>query len=516
MRSKKLSSELTILRKDLTRFAPAWLSLCAYLLIWASTIITTGERWGDSYEPLAPIFAPIFALVIFGYLCDPTECNMVHSLPIRRERLFVIHTVAACLMFLIPTGIFCIATRNFAIQKAVYRFLFMGLEFLFLFSIGVLSMMLTGRKIGAALLYIFIQSFTIIAGLIINNLYLPLLPGVVISEDWGLLSPMFIVGNYADFMKNTVLTWEEWSFLLLFTLISLVILGISMLLYRRRKLEHAGDLLAVSWLDPFFAACSCLTGASAMVLFGYDMNYVMLLLGSAVGYLSYWMLSKKTARVFTPKILGGYVCLIAALLGSMYLTHLDPLDRVYYVPQPHKVAEATIGQYFYDTDKFVTTDPERIAELAALHGDIAAHDVPRELSENDPIDGRRIYITYKMKNGLTIQREYHCSDQALLDRAAWFLSQPEARFQRQKPVFSSIRVRFYNEELYLDPRLMTELTGIVLTECHEGRMFNFEYAGTGWSISFVMADTEWYTYLDVPETAVDTLAWLEANCIKPE
>ena len=41
MRSKTLSSEMTILKKDLTRFAPVWLGLCAYLTIWATTIITT-------------------------------------------------------------------------------------------------------------------------------------------------------------------------------------------------------------------------------------------------------------------------------------------------------------------------------------------------------------------------------------------------------------------------------------------------------------------------------------------
>lgn len=516
MRSKTLSSELTLLRKDLTRFAPAWLGLCAYLMIWASTIFTSGEKWGDYYEPIAPIFAPIFALVLFGYLCDPRECNMVHSLPIRREKLFLIHTLAACLMFLIPTGIFCAVTRDFAVQKAIYRFLFMGVEFLLLFSVGILSMMFTGRKIGAALLYIFIQSFTIIQGLIIDKLYLPLLPGVAIREDWILLSPMFLVSSHADFTDNTVMNWEEWSFLLVFTLVSLAILGISVLLYRRRKLEHAGDLLAVSWLDPFFAACSCLTGASVMVLFDYEMNFVMLLLGSAIGYLSYWMLSKKTARVFTPKILGGYACLIAVLLGSMYLTYLDPLGRVGYVPEPHQVKEATLGQYSYDSEKFATSDPALIADLTALHADILEHNAPDEVAKYSPGDGRRVFITYKLNSGRTIQREYYCSEEALLDRASWFLSQPEAIFQRAEPEFGSIRVRCHDVEYYFDPRLMAELQDVILTECRAGRMFNMEYSYSGWTLSFELTDPVWYTYIDVPTEAVDTLAWLEANCVKPE
>ena len=515
MKSRTSFFNVTALRKNLTRFAPAWLGLCAYLMIWASTIFTTGEKWGDYYEPIAPIFAPIFALVLFGYLCDPRECNMVHSLPIRREKLFLIHTLAACLMFLIPTGIFCAVTRDYATQKAIYRFLFMGVEFLLLFSVGVLSMMFTGRKIGAALLYIFIQCFTTIAGLIIDSLYLPLLPGVSISEDWTFLSPTFLVSRYADFTDNTVINWSEWSFLLIFTLISLAILGISVLLYRRRKLEHAGDLLAVSWLDPFFAACSGVTGASAMVVFGFDSEVFQLLLGIAIGYLSYWMLSKKSARVFTPKILGGFVCLVAALLGSMYLVHLDPLDRVSYVPEPHQVETANLSQGHYDTDGFSTTDPELIAGLTALHTDIAAQYVPEALSKYNPSEGERIFICYELKNGRTIQREYSCNDAALLKRSAWYLSQPIAYFETENPVFTSVIVRYFGDDRYLDPRLLPELTGVLLTECREGRMFDFDYNDTGWNLNLVVQGSDWHTYLPIPEAAVDTIAWLEANCIAP-
>lgn len=515
MRSKTLSSELTILRKDLTRFAPVWLGLCAYLLLWAWTIIPNGDQYGDYYEPVAPIFAPILALVVFGYLCDPAECNMVHSLPIRRERLFLIHTAAAFLMFLVPTSIFCAVTRNFATQGAMYRFLFMVLEFLLLFSIGVLCMMLTGRKIGAALLYLFIQCLSLIVGTIVETLYLPLLPGVYLDPLYFFVSPMVIVSSYADFMHDTQIPPDAWSFVAVITGLSLVILVISMLLYRKRKLEHAGDLLAVRWLDPFFAACSGVTGASAMVVFGFDSEVFQLLLGIAIGYLSYWMLSKKSARVFTPKILGGFVCLVAALLGSMYLVHLDPLDRVSYVPEPHQVETANLSQGHYDTDGFSTTDPELIAGLTALHTDIAAQYVPEALSKYNPSEGEKIFICYELKNGRTIQREYSCNDAALLKRSAWYLSQPIAYFETENPVFTSVIVRYFGDDRYLDPRLLPELTGVLLTECREGRMFDFDYNDTGWNLNLVVQGSDWHTYLPIPETAVDTIAWLEANCIAP-
>lgn len=510
MRSKKLSSESTILKKDLTRFAPVWLGLCAYLFIWGATILTKEQGHGDFYEPIAPIFAPILAIVVFGYLCDPRECHMVHSLPLRRERLFAIHVLSASVMFSIPTALFCAVTRNFAVQGAMYRFLFMNLEFLFLFSIGVFCMMLTGRKLGAALLYLFIQCLSFIAEAIIEYLYLPVLPGISLDSKYVFLSPTLIVGNYADFIHETDISSDAWMFIGVIGALSLAILALSMLLYRRRSLEHAGDLLAVGCLDPFFAVCSGLTGAAAMAFFGYDSEALLLLLGCAIGWFAYWMLSKKTGRVFTPGILGGLACLIGVLIGSVYLVHLDPLDRVYYVPEPEKVASVSLGS---DYEDFTTQDPALIDEIGVLHLQLAEHYVPSELTQYDPGAARRVHITYELKNGRRIEREYECSDRLLLDRAAWYISQPSALFQQEEPDFSSIEVRYCGEIVYLDPRLLPELETVILADCREGNMYDFDHSISGWGLTVEVRDPLWFTYLSIPTKAANTIAWLEDHCV---
>lgn len=513
MQSKTLSSEFTILRKDLTRFAPAWLSLSAYLAIWASTIMVSGETYGNFYEPVAPIFAPILALVVFGYLCDPKECNMVHSLPIRRERLFIIHVAAAMLMFLVPTGIFCVLTGPFATQGIFYRFIFMGLEFFFLFSIGVLCMMFTGRKIGAALLYLFIQCLSFIAGAIIENLFLPLLPGVYIDPEYYFMSPMLVVSSYADFLEETTFPRDAWSFIAVIGGVALAVLAISMALYRRRKLEHAGDLLAVRWLDPFFAACSGLTGASAMVVFGYDSAFFQLLLGMAIGYFSYWMLSKKSARVFNLKILGGYAALLAAVLGSMYLVQLDPLDRVAYVPEPGKVEIVKLGQGSYDSRALSTSDPELIADICELHLGLLEDYVPNEIDKYDPSAQYGLFITYFLENGSTIQREYDTDDAALLNRAAWLLSQPEAQFQREELDILTVDIRHDGAAVYLDPRLIPELEQVLMEDSLAGRMFGFDYNISSWTMNIEQQNPEQHTYKSIPATATSTVAWLEEHCV---
>lgn len=514
MRSKTLSSDLTILKKDVTRFAPVWLALCAYLIVWGVSVLperSGGPWYSNYYEPIAPIFAPILALCVFGYLCDPIECNAVHSLPIRRGRLFGIHVLSATLMFLLPTALFSFLTRNWIGQVAWYRFIVTGTEFLLLFSIGTLCMMLTGRKVGAALLFLFIQLFTTILGAVAESIYLPLLPGLFMGTDYILSGPLTLVSRHAVFIENSPISVNDWIFLAVVLLISLVILAASLMLYRRRRLERAGDLLAVQWLDPFFAVCSAVTGTSAMIVFGFESEWGMFF-GCVIGYLSYWMLSMKTARVFTPKVLGGFVCLLGVLIGSIYLVHLDPLDRVYFVPEPEDVAAVTLGQGQYASESFTTSDPSGIAEIGRLHMELAEHNITTD--PGDPYVGpiRRIQITYELKNGRTIDRQYVCDDEALLARAGWYLSQPEAIFRRSEPDFVSMHVGYLSSDAQYDLRLKSELEAAVLEDCRQGRMFDFDYSNSCWTIAFEQREPEWHTYLNIPETAVNTIAWLEEHC----
>lgn len=515
MRSKTLSCDFTLFRKDLTRFAPVWLGLCAWMILWAIGIRSVQQYDGYYYEPVAPVLAPILALVVFGYLCDPTECNMVHSLPIRRERLFMIHVAAAFVMFLVPTAIFCAVTRDYGTQSAIYRFIFIALEFLLLFSIGILCMMLTGRKIGAALLYLFIQCFPIIIGLIIDRLYLPLLPGLYLNNDYTALCPMLLVGSYADFRRPTGIHGDDWAYIGCIAMISVAILAASLLLYRRRKLEHAGDLLAASWMDPFFAVCSAITGTSVMVFLGYDLEPVILLLGGTIGYFSYWMLSKKSARVFTLRIVGGLACLVAVFVGSLYVTSLDPLNLVNRIPETGQVEKVTLGRGYYSNDDFYSSDPAIIADISSLHMSIAETCTSEPPSGYVYSEGDTVLFTYELKNGRTMYREYYCDDDELLKKTTWYLSQPIAFFKNENPVFSTVHVSFLGDAMYLDPRLLPELTKVVLNECREGRMFDYEYRYTAWHLTFVEKDTNMYTYLSIPETAVDTIAWLKANCTAP-
>ena len=507
MRSKTLSSDLAIFKKDLTRFAPVWLGLCAWLAIWALSIEKEPQSYSGSsfYSPIAPIFAPILAIVVFGYLCDSRECNMVHSLPIRRERLFAIHTLSASVMFLVPTAVFCLLTRPLAAQSAGYRFVFLSIEFFQLFSMGVLCVMLTGRKIAAALLYLFSQIISGVIYIVVEAFYLPVLPGIYLGS--GYLSLSTSVSDYANFREYTGFTDGDGIIISMTLAFSLIILGISLLLYRKRPLEHAGDLLTVSWLNPFFSVCAAATGVCLL----YTSSLPFYLLGASIGYLAYWMLCRKTARIFNLRILGGLACLLAATLGSVYLVGLDPLNRVSYIPEPESVESVQMVYNYLGNDNYEATEPSEIAALEALHQDLLEHYIEIGGTEVPEYEGEQIFFVYHKKNGDTVIRSYICTDGVLQDRVKWYLSQPSALFGKDDPSFDLAQVRYNGEEAYFDSDLTDELIELVMEECRKGKMYTFAYEDL-WRIKLTDTNDHRSYSIAVPSSAARVNAWLEANC----
>ena len=517
MQSKKLSSDLTIIKKDLTRYAPVWCGLCAVMILAAIATRDEFKNYGANelpYFPFAIYFAPVSALAVFGYLHNHTESCAVHALPIRRERLFLLHTLSAFLMYVIPMTVFLIVVDPWCVNSVISMLLWSVLEFVWLFSIAAMCMMITGRKIGAALLYIFIQVVPMLIGSIVELIYLPELPGVYIDSYAFLVSPTTLVASIPELNEDGVLMTEAYLATLVMVGLTLALYGVCLMMYRMRHMERSGDLLSVKWLDPVFAVCSAVTGIFLMqVMFNLDsdgFDLTLFLLGTTFGYLSYWMLSKKSARVFTPKIIGGLLALVAVLVGSVYVTGMDPFGRVTYFPEVKEVKTATICQSYYGHNQYETSDPEQIAALIELHTQML--DDHMAYADLDYYSARQeILVGYELENGSMIHREYIVYTDSLLEDASWYFSQPIAQFGTDDPQLTIYNVEYKGTQVYLDRDERAELNQLVLEECKAGTMHEFQYQKeSDWRIIVTDQSKNNY-YLDVPLKAETIINWLEAH-----
>jgi hypothetical protein len=322
---------------------------------------------------------------------------------------------------------------------------------------------------------------------------------------------MMVVSSYANFYNDMVLQPSDWLYLGGVFLASLAILGISLLFYRKRKLECAGDLLSVSCLDPLFAVCAFLFGAAFMTTFDSGPS-PMICFGAVIGYLAYWMLSKKTARVFTNRIVLGLVALLVIFGASCIAVESDPLGRVYYVPETAQIKTASLRTSPRSSERLETSDPEMIEAILELHGDLL--DVAMDPEEN--YNGSQLHIVYELTNGQFVERNYTCSYEAVLSRGAYLLSQPEAMLGTEDPEITNVMVvHDYSDRGTLDPALIDELSAVILKECRSGVMFDFDYDYSPWELTVYLAGRE-PVNLWIPETALETVAWLEANCTLTE
>jgi hypothetical protein len=153
-----------------------------------------------------------------------------------------------------------------------------------------------------------------------------------------------------------------------------------------------------------------------------------------------------------------------------------------------------------------------IEAILELHGDLL--DVAMDPEEN--YNGSQLHIVYELTNGQFVERNYTCSYEAVLSRGAYLLSQPEAMLGSDNPEITNVIVLHdFSNSVTLDPALIDELSAVILEECRSGVMFDFDYDYSPWELTIYLAGRE-PVDLWIPVTAVETIAWLEANCTLTE
>ena len=468
----------TVLRKNLTRFAPAWILYTVCLLLglvmlsdsgtayWLSANIATGIGFMGMVN-LA--YGMLTALLLFGDLTNSRMCNAFHALPLRRETWFGTHVLSGLLFSLFPTVImtvpaviasfFSVMERGW--QIPLYWLLGTNLQYLFFFGLAVFCVMLSGSRIGAAVIYCIVNFAAYLAYFLADVVYVPHLPGVVTQlEPFAVFCPAVMMANNtyvqtwhekdllgynsdgsANFLLHGTFTvTEEWWYLWVCAALGAVLLILALLIYRKRKLECAGDMMATRKLEPVFLtlfalAAGCLCQLLYVAFLGYDSygSATFLWGGLTVGWFAGLMLLRRSSRVFHLKSFLGLAAVAAALGLSLLLNSMDVFGITAWVPQVEEVKTANVRLSYMTS--ITLEEQEDIEDLIRLHtlaadarlgGEMTAVNRPVELEDGD---GTVIEIRYTLKDGSTAAREYTILiNSEAGDLAAKFFSRIEAIF----------------------------------------------------------------------------------------
>lgn len=537
----------TAFKKDVTRFAPAWALYTLFLLLMMTVVVGNQEAYYRTTNlaellGLTAIIAMCYALLnaqlLFGDLYNTRLCNALHAMPLRRECWFVTHTAAGLAFALIPNLLVSLITMTMlgaGWSVALWWLLAASLQYLFFFGLAVCSALCVGNRFAQVLVYGLVNFLSLLVFWFAAALYEPLLTGVRISEDtflnwcpvYRMVSSYDLVNVIPKESTTTSEYWmspvidritlgEGWGYLALCAVIGVALLGVALALYRRRKLESAGDFMAVRALEPVFLVLYSLTAGAFFHIFaelfgswGSGGNYCFLAVGLAVGFFTGRMLLKRSLRVFQPKAFLGLAALAIVLVLSLVLTALDIFGIARRIPQLAQVESVTIQTLYGETNALTLDDSAEIQNILDVHR--AAINGETQQAPQNQYNFRDelcyVELSYTLENGSTLTRYYsietdsHAGQilESYFTSVECVLGVPEAQLDELTRKIDYLYVDSSNDSEF-SYTMVSSLLEAIAADCKAGNM------AQPWAYH---PDEEYVTTIQFEYPAGDRYQWVE-------
>ena len=449
MRSKTSCFNGTLFRKNLSRYWPLWglasfggamfpLAMLLELLhngfrLWSPLETTRAYYTVLSYgvPVISIVYAILCAMAVWSYLYNARSVGMMHTLPIRREGLFVTNVLSGLTMMAIPytvTGVLTVLVTmlfgGFEPVGVLVTVLGVMGESLFFFGLATFCAFIVGNVFMLPALYGLLNFIAVLTDFMVNLLAQGFCFGLNSSYsgtvEW--LSPVVYLiqkispnstyetqwvtdrlgGQRYETSVLTSVTLENGWLIAAYAAAGAALLGLAWLLYRRRRSESAGDVVAVGWMKPVFrygcAVYAAILGGRLLYALLWESfqsgQYFTLLpmilcmiAGGAIGYYAASMLLAKTPRVFKTTWKGMLAVALgcAALCGTM---KCDLFGVVRRVPAPDSVK--LVNVYAAGSNYYLTPgkDDALIEKVRTLHQTI--------IDDKDYImstaEGRSVYM----------------------------------------------------------------------------------------------------------------------------
>lgn len=413
MPSVKSCFSPTLFRKNLLRFWPIW---GLYLFIWLLALplgilnaVHNSPGYNDRY-PLdalqlgamgAICFGILAAMAVFSYLYSSKSVHLIHSLPVTREGLFLTNYLSG-LLFLLGPNVIVFALSLLAGGAAAPRTLVLwlvgqSLMCLFFYSFAVFCAMFTGNLLALPIFYGILNFLVLTLSQTLDYLLAQFLFGYAGSyggdELVAWFTPMMRIMRQLTHERRIIGGVETTVLLglptlMVYGLTALVLTGVALVLYRRRPLETAGDLVSVFWVRPVFkyGVAFCTAVALGSFLYSYFRSLLPsgrwsillpLIFSGFLGYFVAEMLLKKRFKVFSTAWKG----FAAFSLMLIVLFVVADNDLVGFNRTPARSSVDKIQIYVSQTVPYdsgnrgplTITRPEDIDAALALHQAIASN-----------------------------------------------------------------------------------------------------------------------------------------------
>ena len=512
MKSKISFFNAGLFRSTLRRFWPLWTIHFAGWLLFLP-VLTLMNNLGPNKSTnfifaicesavfassvVAFIMAILAAMAVFSFMYSSRSTGLIASLPVRREAIFgstwlggVFVIVGSNLVIALLTFLFSLgATTSAALAfKAVCIWLGVySMQFILFYGIASLTAVMTGSIAVLPILYIIFNFLVVGMEDIIRLDFSCLIWGM--SNDsfdcvLDFLSPLvYMLENFTPVLKyNTPYAYDTYGLALqtsecisftfnywlpsaIYCVVGLVFSAAALMIFRRRRMESAGDVVAVRCMHPVFkygvTVCSALCGGLLLytVLFALFESrsasvFIMILsmiIFAFIGYFGAKMLLEKSFHVFRGSWVGFIVvCCLCAVFTLC--CDLDVCGIGAYVPKEGSIKSITVYQ------RGPVEDPAIIENYRQLHEKIVSYkDEYEHIVYSD--DTESIMFEYELKNGRTVSREYTLPmDDENVERYYELANTPSLLLERFSPSIPADEEHCSQAILYIGDNQIIDLT----------------------------------------------------------
>lgn len=471
MRSKTSYFNPTLFKKNLARFWPLWggasflgalfpLYLLTILIyegrpLLDSRLEATSLYYGAliyAVPAVSLVYGALCALAVWGWLYNARSVGMYHSLPITRKGLFATSLLSGLSMMLIPYAVTGALTILVSLAAGVFEpvgvlVTILGVlgDTFFYFATATLVVFVTGNPFAFAAFYFIFHFLAAFAEWLVSRLMTAFYFGVeaayggvveFLSPTMYLIRTLSVYTEYEEIAmpdgwidRGRILsvTLANGWLIAVYALTGAVLLAAAWALYRRRRSESAGEVVAVGWMKPIFrygvAFCAAIAGGSLLyTLFCRDIFQpgttastvpmaVCMALAGVLGYYIASMLLAKSLRVFRGSA-RGVLGTAAAAVAVCCLIAADPWGVEAWVPEAGELESVSATLYGVHGGAASATleDPAGIQKVLDAQAAVIA--------ERDALEGiwgsglhrrtAQLRLTFRLKEGpsSTVYRYY--------------------------------------------------------------------------------------------------------------
>ncbi|KHE72798.1 DUF6449 domain-containing protein [Halobacillus sp. BBL2006] len=385
------------------------------------------------------IMPVLMAVFLYRYLHVKEASDFIHSLPVRREKLFNYHLISGLILLLIPiivnslilllSHLFADVSEFYTYGDLAYWTLLMVIITILTFMSGVFIGTLTGlsavQGIFTYILLLFPAGIVLLVSYHIHFYVNGFSGNLIMDSALERFSPIVNVLEYYPLGSQEEFLPVDYLDLGIYLFISIGFYFSARIIYKKRQLESASSAIALPSLKPVLkygmTFCFALSGGLYFSELQNSYPWIMVgyVIGAVFGYLLAAMLIEKTWRVYSWSHVKDLV--IYGITAGILMTLLPLLWQSYesYIPDESNVEYAFLGNGYHQyEDNLLQDDPSLIRSEKGI--ETVRHFHEELIEKDEPLNrGDRYYfIAYKLKSGEEVYRYYEIDESAFSDELA--------------------------------------------------------------------------------------------------